>query len=143
MKSRPVKRYRAILFSASKGISTLVPVTAPLKHVSADSELELTSTPSICCIFICLVTDIDGEKFPGNTMEGVPRRRENRFGEFHGHVRVNACKDRAERLGSGDSEGCGAHACGLETVGGGGNGEILIRQAKLPLKQWLHWGWSH
>lgn len=51
MKSRPVKRYRAILFSASKGISTLVPVTAPLKHVSADSELELTS-PLVFAVFL-------------------------------------------------------------------------------------------
>lgn len=66
------KRHRTALFSALKGIAALFSTMAPLMHLPADSEQEVALIPSICSIFICLVVDTDGEKFPGNTMEGIP-----------------------------------------------------------------------
>lgn len=66
------KRHRTALFSALKGIAALFSTTAPLMHIPADSEQEVALIPSICSIFICLVVDTDGEKFPGSTMEGIP-----------------------------------------------------------------------
>lgn len=48
------------------------PQRAPLMHIPADSEQEVALIPSICSVFICLVEDTDEEKFPGNTVEGIP-----------------------------------------------------------------------
>lgn len=66
------KRHRTVLFWALKGIAALFSTTAPLMHIPADSEQEVALIPSICSIFICLVEDTDEEKFPGNTVEGIP-----------------------------------------------------------------------
>lgn len=66
------KRHRTVLFSALKGMAALLSTMAPLMHIPANNEQEVALIPSICSIFICLVIDTDGEKFPGNTMEGIP-----------------------------------------------------------------------
>lgn len=124
------KRHRTALFSALKGIAALFSTTAPLMHIPADSEQEVALIPSICSIFICLVVDTGGEKFPGNTMEGIPGGGRT---DLEIHVRVNACKDSVERLISYGHMTVGWKLCVVKTGG-------LNATGKAASEPWWQWG---